>query len=295
MIIHVRDFALTSRGGFSGAYRHTTREISRMSSPLPFRPFLQSPGKKGVDSTQKSDLELLWENFHSPGRSPPHPHWESSSSESSIPTLFELLATHATPSTPKKLYCPPSFSSPVAEKLKEKALEFAYSSVCLSSTRPIVVPEEVAERRFFAFKGIHEHQEAAWKSFVQICTRAEFALISCISTVFFFHRGSSKAIGLTGTAHRRLIQISKNLPEIESTVVIEFIQEWIEKERIFLYSSEQFDYATVTPLTTKSAELQAATGRIYRVSLFGCLFAPTVDLLRAQNPGADIAKSILKF
>jgi hypothetical protein len=181
------------------------------------------------------------------------------------------------------------------EKAKEAVLEFAYSSACLSSPRPIVVPEEVLERRFFAFKGVPEQQAAAWRSFVRICSSAECALVSCVNTVFFFHGGRVSATGLTGTAHRRLSQLSDDLPQIRSEVAIQFVAGWIEKERTFMYSSEPFDYAVITPLVRKNCELQSSSGRIHRVTLCGCLFEPTVSILKERNPGADFALSVLKF
>jgi hypothetical protein len=210
-------------------------------------------------------------------------------------TILNLLSTKTPPSTPKKLTCAPSLSSPVIERVKETSLEFAYSSVCISSSEDLVIPDEVLARRFYAFKAVLEHQAAAWKSFSRNCRSAEFALVSCVNTVFFFNDGHAKATGLTGTAHRRLAELSAELPNIEPEKAIAFINGWIASERTFLYSSQSFDYAVITPLTSKSAELQSAVGAIHRITLCGCLFGPTVNALKERNPGATVSTSVLKF
>jgi hypothetical protein len=260
-----------------------------MTTPLRLRQ-LRSPVGKGNLTPHNSDLALLWDNFQSPSPSPPRANGESDS-----PTILTLLSTHASVSTPKKLSCPPCLAPVVVEKAKDTVLEFAYSSVCLSSPRPIVVPEEVLERRFFAFKGVPEQQAAAWRSFMEICKSAECALVACVNTIFFFNAGRVSATGLTGTAHRRLAQLSQRAPEIEHEVAIQVVTEWIEKERTFMYSSEPFDYSVITPLVRKNSELQSSSGKIHRVTLCGCLFAPTVAVLKERNPEADVTVSVLKF
>jgi hypothetical protein len=165
--------------------------------------------------------------------------------------------------------------------------------VSLSSPKPIAMPHKVP-KEIFTFKGVPEQQAAAWASFRRVCAGAEFSLISCIDALFLFDHGRVQAMGVTGTAHRRLADLSSNLPEIAPEKAVEFVDTWVEKERLFIYSTELFHYAVVTPVAVKTCEMRSVAGTVHRATLSGCIFAPVLATIRAANPGCKTQSSVLK-
>jgi hypothetical protein len=96
-----------------------------------------------------------------------------------------------------------------------------------------VVPQTILDSQVFVFNDENAQQAAAWKSFSQIFKRAQFALVSCMYTVFFLKNENAKAMGMTGMAHCRLEKRSSSLPEIESAAAIEVIEELMAKKEKF--------------------------------------------------------------
>jgi hypothetical protein len=208
----------------------------------------------------------------------------------SLPLRFPIDPEEAL----KKRSSPILLPSFLFQAVRDRVPDFGYSSLCLSSPRPIVVPDEIATKRSFVFQGPQEHRFAAWASFSEICPVGEFVLVSCMGVVFFFNFGKAKAMGLTGRAHSRLEVISKNLPEIDLNEAVQFIQKYIHDHDMLFYSSVQFDNSKVTPLIRRDAELESSQGHIYRTTLVGCIFAPILEMLKDCNPGACVATAILK-
>jgi hypothetical protein len=250
---------------------------------------LRSRLGKEEGTSEKSDLDLLWENGLSTLSSP-----QVSRPEKWSDDILTRLSSRPSVSTPKKLYCIPALpASPAAEKSKPVSLEFAYSTVSLSSPRPIELPDKVP-MEVFTFKGVADQQAAAWTSFRRVCGSAEFSLVSCVSALFLFDHGRVRATGITGTAHRRLAELSSDLPEIARDKVIEFVDKWAEKEPLFIYSTELFHYALVMPVIVKTCEMRSAAGTVHGATLTGCIFAPVLATIRETNPGCTTRSSVLK-
>ena len=260
-----------------------------MSFQVRFRKLLGATVSKPDTSSDKSDLRLLWEQATTPTSSP-EPKNRSAPRRDN---LLTLLST-ATPSTPtKKLYCPPRVQEPKEEKPKEERLDFAYSMVSVTSTSNVTIPEPILDSRFFVFRS--GENRLAWESFKTSVKRARFALVSIVNIFFLFENGNARAKAVTGTANQRLASLSSRLPYVEADAVLSFVDERVEKERLTLYSTEMFDFSTVTPISKKSCEMQSASGMLQRVTLSGCIFSPLLAEIEAANPGAKFAHAVLKL
>ena len=260
-----------------------------MSFEVRLRKLLGATVSKPDTSSEKSDLRLLWEQATTPTSSPEPQNRSAQRREN----LLTLLST-STPTAPaKKLYCPPRVEEPKPEKPKEPRLELAYSMVSVSSTGDVVIPESILDSRIFTFKS--GESQLAWASFKASCRRARFALVAIVNVFFLFESGRVRAKALTGTASQRLLALSSNLPNVDADAAIKFVDDWVEKEKLCLYSSEIFDYSTVTPLSVKHCEMQSAAGVVRRITLAGCLFAPLLKEIEDANPDAKIAHSPLKM
>ena len=260
-----------------------------MSYQLRFRKLLGAQVSKPDTGSEKSYLNLLWERGSSAESSPEFKRKPDKKRE----TILTLLSSTVAPTPPKKLYCPPRIEEVRQEKPKEQPLEFAYSMISVSSTGDIDIPEEILDSKVFTFKG--GEKQMAWNSFKQSVMRARFALVALINVLFFFENGKVKGKALTGTANIRLSELSNNLPNVDPDKVIGFVEQWIDKEKLALYSTEMFDYSTVTPVGVKKCEMQSASGILRRITLSGCLFAPLLVEIRKHNVGASTMPSALKI
>lgn len=253
---------------------------------------LNAPVTKSMSQPGKSDLSRLWEG-ESPTSSP-EPRTRREARNASVLTL---LSTVASSPVQKKLYCPPRVEVEKQEKAKSVTFDFAYSSVAIARKSEIVIPPYITsdESIVYVFKGDAASQKQAWESFKTKCATARFAVVSIVNALLFFERGVVKASAMTGTAHTRLSELTDKLPDITLEKAIGFIDQWIERERIMIYSTEMFHYGTVTPITIKRSEMQSASGKMHRATLTGCIFSPVATLIKDSNPDATINMAVLKL
>lgn len=258
---------------------------------LRLRQLMNAPVTKRETQAEKSDLTLLWERSKSPQASP-----EGRTRREKKTSVLTLLADTPSPSSQKKLYCPPRVEVQKEEKQKVQTFNFAYSAIAIASPEKVNIPESVEKSLTFVFKGSDMTQQTtAWNSFKNVCESARFAVVSVVNALFFFENGTVKANAMTGTAHTRLSEISDELPDVTMDKAIAFIEQWLEKERLVIYSTELFIYGTVTPITIKYSEMQSASGKMYRATLSGCIFSPIAKKLKEENPKATVNMSLLKM
>lgn len=231
--------------------------------------------------SEAADLEEIWNDGI-----PSSPILERSNSipldfmDSLAKTTLENISNQPR----KKLHCVPQTINIQAKIFKEKPADFIYRRVTAVSDSPISIPDDYSEQFIYVYNGM-DNQTEAWYSFKSKLERSKYGLIGFMNSAFFFENGEVKAKGITGSAQRRLQDLSDSLPSVSAGRVFGFIEQNLGKEKLELYLMEAFKFSVVTPLEVQSTTLTSPKGTRFRTVISGVIFAPDLNWIVNQNGG----------
>jgi hypothetical protein len=205
-------------------------------------------------------------------------------SEMKRPNILSLIK-ESRPSTPKKkLYCPPLAVLPEETKRFGKLSrgpDFMYSMVAFTSDYELNLPESLSNCHTYVFKGGEKDvQIAAWQSFREHLDSPGLHLIEFRNAVFLVKEsGCAIAKALTGSAYEALSRISEAIEKMSISDMIGFVEKDLfdGKEKLNLYSSMDFYYATNIPVSVSRASFCGTKGKRFRVMMKGHIFASLVN------------------
>ncbi|OHT00778.1 hypothetical protein TRFO_07756 [Tritrichomonas foetus] len=269
---------------------------------LHFLRTFDSPIRKNLNSTGKSDLSLIWAQAASPVKSPRSKF--TTDGEKEAINILSILES-SKPSTPKKkLFCPPSMIQSPSQKCSSSSSlnheddenqDLLFSRFSITTEKKFELPSEFQNLVTFVFKG-PENQNEAWENFKRIAKSVKCGLVACATYAFIFSEGKVHAKAFTGTAQKKLEENSDKLPEFDFDKALDMIDQNQSSEKLSIYSTDQFYYSVVTPFVYNFSEFNSSSGTRYRISVSGYIFAFHIEKFMKMRKNYDsfkTSKSIL--
>ena len=243
------------------------------------RRVLLSPTKKVQSFT--NDISQIWDK--SPIQKS-HVQISSNSAQDIISILMRQQDELKEVQSPRKrLYCPPVITqSTLSPAPKPKPQEFLYRRVCITSPEVISMPDEIQEAITYVYKG-DENQEYVLNDFLKKLQKTHLGVITVVNMVLYFQNGQIQAKGITGSAQKRILSIKNEENQIDFQAAIEMVKTLVKTERIELYSTFPFHYATNIPIRISQTQFQNSKGQqLYRTVLAGTIFAFSINSILSK-------------
>lgn len=217
-----------------------------------------------------SEIFQLWKK-PTPFSSPP-PNNFSDSSDFFLSSINQEQES-STESPKKKLYCPPLvLSNNKIQTKRTKKRNFLFRRITLVSSTKISIPDELNNLVTYFYKG-DENQQYAINDFFKKLKYNSIAVIAIANIVISFFNGNIQGKGITGTAQKKLFEISSDLENIDQKKFHTLINDLSKAERIEIYSSFEFFYSTNIPIRIDNQDYQGKNGILHRYILTGYILA----------------------